>query len=681
MAIISNEELIHLQQASAEADALVADLLARSREAGNFGPRMKLGGDIGDYVVPPVLSWETLYAVVKDDSFDIDYSIQKYPAFDGLVDEYFNSDEFINPLNSRYEKWQNLRDNIACVRNFLMIHYFEQNPNNVSEQAAEDAMEAIAKFIGKGCYNNFLFLGMIPNHNPLEDFIDIEKASAPDGSGARYIYERILAKNRSSTWLKPFDAVIRFFSGSGVSDWQLPATEKTPFDPNYLMQTSDAYISEEMIDAAIDEANRLRALLAKAQSASYEQAHLQRQVTDLDNMGNHLLFGAASAHHVVGLQEPVRRDAVEIAKDILRKLKVSIGDINIKDGLRLNPDDDVATIGGIKGVMMVFEKMLANASANNAAILNHPAVISATQAFGQIGYLAKLEAFRFATQLGDTGYAKALADQMRRIPDFYAQATHPKLGDLLDRISTGMDVVLQRMHQISDPAAMLSMNAFDTVGTSMNTPTAGLQAQVAAAIGVQGNMQAQQAAEAAEAAARAKANALLAANARQSGQSMATSNPVANSGSGRSMLADAKKAASTSSKSTPSTATIDPRILKQPQVGLTSAQQQQVLQATRAAERVRRMNQGAISPLVLEAMQRAQLKMSGVQNDHAHDHNHDTQPAQGYGLKPTITPNTKAPKPEPSKAGDAEKSSPANLAEAEELRRKNAAKTPQGRSH
>jgi len=653
MSMVTQEELKYLQDASARADQRVMDMLSAEKRDDYFGPKLRVGGDIGDYVVPPILSWETLHDVVKDPTYDIDYSIQKYPHFDGRIDEIIGSDEFNNPLNAKYEKWQNLRDNIACVRNYLLIHYFEQNPNDISEQSAEDMMEDIAKFIGEGCQNNFLFLGLIPNHNPMNPFIDVHKANEPDGAGARYIYERILARNRQSSWLKPFDAVVKFFTGSSVPDWQLPDMYDTPFHPGYSKIVTDDTITGAMVDEAMAEADRLRGLLSDAYKARDEQTYLRNRAVDLDALGNHMLYSAASAHHITGLQEPVRRDAIEIAKDILNKLKISLGGMDIKEGLRLNPDDDVATVGAVKGVMMVYEKMIAHARNVDASILNHPAVIGATQAFGQIGYLAKLEAYRMANMVGDAAYAQMLGDQLGRIPDYFAQATHRRFGDLIGRIETGMDVMLERMQHISGPASFLSTDVRDTVGMSMATPTAGLQAQVAAAIGVQGNMQAQQANMAADMAARTQAARLLADQARAQGASQATRNPVS-SGTGRSALADAKKTTSTSAAVAP----IDPRGVRQPLSGSLAERKVNAGQ-TKSSQDERGRKQG-IPPLVLQAaMQIRSDKISAAHDDHHHN-------VPATGLKPMVTP----PKPDKGPKAELPSATPKTLAEAEEQRRK-----------
>lgn len=665
MSIVTQEELIYLQEASARADQRVMSLLSTEKRADYFGPKLRVAGDMGDYVVPPILSWETLYAAVMNPELgDIDYSIKKYPHFDGVVDQFFNSDEFVNPLNAKYEKWKNLRENIACVRNYLLIHYFEQNPNQIGEHQAEAMLEDIAVFIGKGCYNNFRFLGLIPNHNPMEAFIDIEKASLEGGEGARYIYERILARNRHNTWLKPFDAVVKFFSGSVTTDWQLPDVYDTPFHPGYSKIATDDTITEAMIDEAMADADRLRGLLSDAYKARDEQTYMRNRAVDLDALGNHMLYSAASAHHINGLQEPVRRDAIEIAKDILNKLKISLGSMDIKEGLRLNPDDDVATVGALKGVMMVYEKMIANARSVDASILNHPAVISATQAFGQFGYLAKLEAYRMANMVGDSSYAQMLGDQLGRIPDYFAQTTHRNFGDLVARIETGMDVMLEKMQHISGPASFLSTDVRDTVGMSMSTPTAGLQAQVAAAIGVQGNLQAQQANMAADQAARTQAARIAGDQARSAGPSRATSNPVS-SGTGRSALADAKKSASSASVNP-----IDPRSVRMPLAGSQAA-----LKAgqTLSSQEERGRKQG-IPPLVLQAaMNIRSNNILAAHDDHHHDHQHPSV----SGLKPPATP-TKHEKPTTHEMASA---APKTQAEIEELRRKQQQqKPPHGRT-
>jgi hypothetical protein len=640
---ISNRELALLERASNEADEQVRNLLSRDIDEGRYGPQLKSAGYIGTYVLPPVLSWESLDATVGDPHYDVDFSITQYPDFDGVVQEHFQSDQFINPLNSSYEKWGNLRHNIACVRNFLLIEYFEANPRGraITDKEAEDRLEEISAFVGKGLYNNYRFLGMVPNHNPLESFVDIDKANQPGADGARYIYERILQKDRQSNWLRPFNPIISFFTGDKIEDWDLPSLHETPFYPGYEEFMGIDTITDEMVEHAIAESRRLKQLLSDAYRTRDGQTSIRNAADDLNGLGNQLLFSAASAHHVAGLQEPVRRNAIDIAKDILNKLKIQLGSLDIQEGLNLNPQDDVAAVGALKGVMLVYEKLLAHARNVDASVLNHPAVIAATQAFGHIGYLAKAEAMRFAVMMGDEQQVGMMRKQLERIPEFFAQSDYQNFGDLITRIETGFDVVLNRVQQITSPSALISNSQYDTVGRSMSTPTAGLQSQIAAAIGVQGNMRANQAAEQA---AQLQAQQMTREHARKSGGDAASL-----SGSGRAALSQAKKATKTgvSPINTNAVGTISSTKNGQKQ----QQQNAQTQMARQGSEKFRRAVQG-INPLLLKSMRDAQVRAAKMANTH-HDHDehlhhpdghhHDLHPenahASATGIRPDATPS------------------------------------------
>lgn len=678
---ITDEELIALKAAADAADEAVRALLERDIDQGRFGPRLRAAGYIGTYVVPPVLSWESLNELVRDKTYDVNFSVTQYPDFDGAIANYFQSDQFINPLNSHYEKWEELRHNLAVVRNYLLIEYFEKNPKGLSEKDVEGKLEQIAEYIGRGLYNNYRFLGLVPNHNPLEPFVDIFKASAPDGEGARYIYERILQKDRNSGWLRPFNPIIEFFSGETIANWHLPDLHETPFYPGYEELVAPDIVTDAMVMQAIEESRRLKKLLSEAYKMRDQQTFVKNASNDLDGLGNQLLFSAASAHHVTGLQEPVRRNAIEIAKDILNKLKVQLGNVNIKEGLNLNPEDDVAAIGAVKGVMLVYEKMLAHARHVDASILNHPAVVAATQAFGHIGYLAKKEALRFSALSKDEMQTQLLAGQLARIPEFFSQSDYTRFGELITRIETGFEVVLNRLQQISGPAALISNSQFDTVGTSMDTPLAGMQAQMAAAIGVYGNAQAAQANQAANQNAQMQAQQILRDQAKKSGDAQTNVK-----GTGRAALAQAKKSASAQSLDTPQGAAI---------VGSQAARKQQALGNPSIVvdpQKLQRITQG-INPLVLQAMRRAQVqaarRVSGPLQHHDHhdehhqEHHHEHEEQHGAGgLRPAATPGKSNKNAhshgeqhdEHTNAGDS------HAAELERERKKHHSTVPGGRS-
>ena len=156
---------------------------------------------IGRYVVPRRTGWNALIDIIHDPVPNIDFSANIYPQFDGIIGEHFESPHLLDPLDDQYESrrylgaypgrkpYEDLRDNLAAVRNFLLQTYYANTPDGLTAEKAKQSLAEIAAFVGDGLYNYFLFLHLVPNHNPTKPFIVLTKAQAPHGQGAQYIYE------------------------------------------------------------------------------------------------------------------------------------------------------------------------------------------------------------------------------------------------------------------------------------------------------------------------------------------------------------------------------------------------------------------------------------------------------------------------------------------------------------
>jgi hypothetical protein len=172
---------------------------------------------------------------------------------------------------------------------------------------------------------------------------------------------------------------------------------------------------------------------------------------------------------------------VQIAKDILEKLKISIGNLNILDGLKLTQHDDRAVFGSLKGVAQVYDRLLAWGRGIDGNIMNHPSIIAATNAIGQLGYLAKLEAVHMARAAGNTARAAVLSEQLAQIPANYATATDATFGGLLDKVNQGIDTIMNRIQEINGPGAKVGFSAAKELGSYMGAaPIAGQAMQVGA---------------------------------------------------------------------------------------------------------------------------------------------------------------------------------------------------------
>ena len=131
---------------------------------------------VGQYVIPRKLGWKALLDIIHDPVPNIDFSANIYPAFDGILGDHFQSPYLLDPLDDHYESYESLRDNLAAVRNFLMQTYYASTPNGMTAEKAKQSLAEIAAFVGDGLYNNWLYQGILPYHNPNQPFIDLTRA-------------------------------------------------------------------------------------------------------------------------------------------------------------------------------------------------------------------------------------------------------------------------------------------------------------------------------------------------------------------------------------------------------------------------------------------------------------------------------------------------------------------------
>lgn len=438
---------------------------------------------IGTYVIPRRTGWKPLLDIIHDPVPNIDFSANIYPAFDGVIGEHFQSPYLLDPLHEKYESYESLRDNLAAVRNFLLQSYYASPPPGMTAVKAEKALEEIAIFIGQGLDNNYLYRGVLPNHKFSGPHIDLSKARRGGGEGAQYIYEKILEHQRHSDWLKPFAPVMALFGGKPLPDWKLPGAGKTHFTDYFEKDilppgAQTATVAGSAIAAATAQVAQIDQQLTQMRDAK----SLTLTAADLDSLGNHLVFTAQHMDEgVAHLEASVRRDAVEIAKDILRKLKVSIGGKHVKDGLQMKPSEDVATLGAIKGVVTVYERLVAWARGNNdAGIMQHPSVMAATQAIGQMGYLAKMEARRMAGMAGNQAMVANLDEQLQRMPQAFRPREGATFGSLLDAIEQGMQTILERTHEVGHSGTSVRFSRDNQAAALSDAPTAGLGKQIGA---------------------------------------------------------------------------------------------------------------------------------------------------------------------------------------------------------
>ncbi len=527
---------------------------------------------LGRYVIPRVTGWKPLLELIHDrGEINIDFSANVYPNFDGIIGEHFQSPHLLDPLDDQYEsrefglfgrkKYEDLRDNLAAVRNFLMISYFATEPAQLSEAKAKQAMAEIAAYVGDGLYNNFLWGGIIPNHDPSQPHIDMHEAMEPNGRGAQYIYEQILKRQRQSDWWRPLTAVMAFFGGHAPEDWKLPDSHHTHFTD--FFEKDIAPTTQVPGNASMAEINgAIMASVANVEAINRRQAELNAikeqnaQAREMNDLGDHLLFRAQESTSVALMDVGARQNAVELAKKILKGFKLSIGNLNVMDGLKLNPADPAGTIGQLDSVARIYTSLLAWAkSTGDSAILQNPAVTAAAQALGQLGYLAKYEALRLAEAAKNTKLMAALTEQLRAIAS-QSPAYVPKAGEtfnsLFDKVQSGIDAVMNRTQEVSVSGGQVGHTLGGSIGAMHSDPVAGAAQQAGAQAALKRNAEALAADQAMAEAKAQQINSQLAAQARKSGQTAPAPTPSRGGTVGRASLnaAQANKARVTTNTST-----------------------------------------------------------------------------------------------------------------------------------
>ena len=194
----------------------------------------------------------------------------------------------------------------------------------------------------------------------------------------------------------------------------------------------------------------------------------------LDVLGDFLIAHAGKLEGVATLSETVQREAIELARQILEKLKLRFGEVNVLNGVHFTQDDDVTTMGSMEDVLTTYNQLLAFAGNMDPEILMHPAVMSATQAFGQMGYLSKEEALRLATSRRNTKMAERIAAQLSRIQHHFSGLQDTRFAALAERIQRGFTTVLGRIQNIAGPSALVGHSVEQNISSFMtSTPTAG----------------------------------------------------------------------------------------------------------------------------------------------------------------------------------------------------------------
>jgi hypothetical protein len=361
--------------------------------------------DVGRYMLVREQSYAAHHELVADKSLQLGYSPSQQPAFDP---------QFTNFALAA-------QPHLTVLRNFIMGEYFKQN----ATQAKVDALKAIAEFASK---------------LPVE--------ASP--KGIQQLYLRLLKRQHTPLILMPSV----WFAKIRPSQWQLPPLEVSPFSDEALIRPApkpDTNLHAVESVSFVDMVDRDHLSLEETQQQ--EQSHEQGQAEELNAIANDMASAGALTMSVEELHEPTKRESIELAKEILNKLRVKMGEAFISHGLSPFAIEKLLILSGLREVVKAFEFHLHKIAGLDANIYENPAVVRANQAVGKLSYIAKKETLLAAKQQNDTQMAALIEADLAQFPSGWLPAENEQFGMLFDDLQSGLEAVLDRLTQIGDKDA------------------------------------------------------------------------------------------------------------------------------------------------------------------------------------------------------------------------------------
>lgn len=393
---------------------------------------------IGKFLFPTENTWAAHRDLIKEPALALNYNTANYPRFDNIFHQNVNYKPIWDYSQGRFKSYDVLRENMAIVRNYIMTEYFADGSVDANDAQKVKNMAQIAKHIADGMNNDkWLF-------NPFKHTIKIEKANLP-GTGAQYIYNQILKHQNYHSWLAPIMWPLSFIFSSLHRDWDLPALADSPFSDAALRRPPPTHGEQDMSDEdimAIAEMMDKDSIVPQDISEQYAQG--------IDGIAEDFTHASAMYTTVEELQEPTRRESIELAKEILRKLKVKFGEAFIENGLTASAANNFSILDSLKGAVRVYEFHLHKVMQLDAAIMDNPAVLAANKAIGKLGYIAKLEVLRVASKNGDKKMASTVEKQLMDMPKSWQPGANETFASILDDLDSGLSTVLTRINQVSD---------------------------------------------------------------------------------------------------------------------------------------------------------------------------------------------------------------------------------------
>lgn len=411
----------------------------------------------GKYIIPVDNSLDSHHSLVFDRDNKLDFWPEQSPAFDSLVAQTFLAPAFSYSNHPDYFDYEPLRDNVATVRNYVLAQVLEgvdvEDPAQM--QAANRTVEQMGREIGVALQRDSLF------RRPGSAHLDVDVASEP-GVGAAKIYELLVKKQEKNKFMHSAKALFGF----DYSSWNLPPVEASPFSQAHVeafcikegkkgataplapdKQPQPATETAPAMEPQPQEQAQPADTPSTPAAEQPEKAKAMSQAQQLSVLGATIAGSVYSLDRVNKLPKPVKDRSVELAREILDKLRMGISDTDRDQWLSQSTESALAQGEAVASLAELYADSYHAALLESPQLEHDPTILAGNEALGKLAFLTKQQAAYGLLEAGEEGDAQTLLSELQSYPESWKQVENASIADLLNQMQAGLELTHGTLQQ------------------------------------------------------------------------------------------------------------------------------------------------------------------------------------------------------------------------------------------
>ncbi|MGB1539515.1 MAG: hypothetical protein ACPG80_01005, partial [Rickettsiales bacterium] len=415
---------------------------------------------IGKYMLPKENTVAGHFDRVFERKNKLDFWAPDFPPFDGKLTEHFTESAMTYGNHPKYYDYEPLRDNIATVRNFVYSHLLPTvDTTEISNRYSAMIMfEEMATELGKALERDSVF------RLPGKPSLDVTEMSEP-GVGAAKMYSFLESKQHS----RLPNAIGKLFGKKSYSHWQLPAVENSPFSAKHVQDFCLADIYNSKNCPAEPEATPAEPEITPEPQPQPEQTAPEPPAAQpeiapppmepptplaapgtgdkLAALGASIVGSAAALGRVDHLPGKVKQRAVEIARDILDKMRIQEADTSATQWVEKPAEEALTYNAALVDITQIYCDAFKTAVNIDARLQENPQLQAANLAMGKLAYLSTQQAMLALGAEGDMEQANALQQDLDHFPEAWKDVHFDDMETLLGNLQSGLEIAFVLIQQ------------------------------------------------------------------------------------------------------------------------------------------------------------------------------------------------------------------------------------------